>query len=306
MGEDKTMHGDFVTLKQIILNTTSPGFRRGLIATRDRMLDMHARWRNSTGWSGSLPNFIVVGTQKGGTTELYDKLVLHPQIAPSFAKEVHFFDVNYAKGLDWYTTFFPRLDESASSEVDARITGEASPCYIFHPHVARRVWATVPHVKIILLLRNPADRAYSHYHHEVRLGYETLPFDEALEREPMRIKGEKARMMTDNQYYSDRYMHYSYQSRGIYIDQIQSWFETFPMEQILLLKSEDFFANTSSVMSQVHNFLGVKDIEVKKVSRHKSFPYPKIDKPIRQRLLAYFEPYNQNLYDYLGRDFCWS
>jgi len=296
------MRGDFVTLKRFIANTTSPGFRRGLISTRDKMLDLHARWRKTTGWSGSLPDFIVVGTQKGGTTELYDQLAQHPQIAPSFAKEVHFFDANYNKGINWYTSFFP----PAAGAPSACITGEASPCYLFHPHVARRVYATLPNVKIILLLRNPADRAYSHYQHELRLGFETLSFEQALEAEPIRLKGEKARMLTDKHYYSEKYMHYSYQCRGIYIDQVQSWFEAFPQEQILLLRSEDFFSNTPSVMSQVHTFLGVNDAQIKRVNPHKSFPYPKVDPNLRRRLLETFEPYNQKLYDYLGRDFCWS
>jgi len=280
------------------------------------MLDLHARWRNSIGWSGSLPNFIVVGTQKGGTTELYDQLSLHPQIAPSFAKEVHFFDANFNKGIEWYSAFFPRRLESGrleSGRLDAdcnchsaSITGEASPCYLFHPDVARRVRETLPDVKIILMLRNPADRAYSHYHHEVRLGYETLPFEKAIAREDARLEGEKAKMMSDDCYYSDRYMHYSYLTLGIYVDQVKTWFETFPQEQILLLKSEEFFANSSAMMSQVHNFLGVEDIEMAKQERHKSFPYPKMDRAIRQQLVEYFEPYNHMLYDYLGRDFSWS
>ncbi len=300
------MRGDLVTLKRIVVHTTSPSFRRGLISTRDRMLDLHARWRNTIGWSGRLPDFIVVGTQKGGTTELYDQLVLHPQIAPSFAKEVHFFDANFSKGTDWYTAFFPRVSETDVNRTSGCITGEASPCYLFHPDVARRVWATIPHVKIILLLRNPVDRAYSHYHHEVRLGYETLPFEKALAREEVRLQGEKAKMLRDKHYYSNNYMHYSYLNRGIYIDQVKSWFEVFPQEQILVLKSEEFFANTASVMSQVHQFLGVPHVETVKMERHKSFPYPKMDQMLRQRLLEHFEPYNQQLFDYLGRDFCWS
>lgn len=300
------MRGDLVTIKRVLIKTTSPRFRRGLLSTRDRMLDLRARWRNSTGWVGSLPDFIVVGTQKGGTTELYDQLSLHPQIVPSFAKEVHFFDANYSKGIEWYSAFFPRRPERTPDSCLMPITGEASPCYLFHPDVARRVQETLPDVKIILMLRNPADRAYSHYHHEVRLGYETLPFEQAIAGECARLDGEKAKMMSDDCYYSDRYMHYSYLTRGIYVDQVKSWFETFPQEQILLLKSEEFFTNTSLVMGQVHNFLGVAEVEPPKLERHKSFPYPKMDKAMRQQLVEYFEPYNHKLYEYIGRDFCWS
>lgn len=300
------MSGDLVALKRILVNTTSPGFRRGLISTRDRMLDLHARWRRSKGWEGSLPNFIVVGTQKGGTTELYDQLALHPQIEPAFAKEVHFFDANFHKGLDWYTAFFPPIPDGYLRRPPVSLTGEASPCYLFHPDVARRVRETLPQVKIILMLRNPVDRAYSQYHHEVRLGYETLPFEMALEHECMRLQGEKDKILEDDSYYSPRYMHYSYQSRGIYVDQVKPWFELFPPEQLLVLKSEEFFSHTPAIMSFVYDFLGIDEVETAKSKRHKSFPYPKMDKHLRQHLHEYFEPYNQKLYDFLGRDFCWS
>ena len=300
------MSADLVTLKRILVHTTSPRFRRGLISTRDMMLDLHARWRNTIGWTGKLPDFIVVGTQKGGTTELYDQLAQHPQVAPSFAKEVHYFDANFSKGLDWYTAFFPSVQESESDSMTRSITGEASPCYLFHPDVARRVSITIPQVKIILMLRNPIDRAYSHYHHEVRLGYETIPFETAIDREFERIEGEKAKILGNNHYYSNSYMHYSYLSRGIYIDQVKCWYERFPHEQILLLKSEDFFSSTAHVMSEVYKFLGVTDVETNSLQRHKSFPYPKMEQSLRQRLARYFEPYNQELYDYLGRDFYWS
>ena len=300
------MSTDLVTLKRILVNTTSPGFRRGLISTRDRMLDLHARWRNTMGWTGRLPDFIVVGTQKGGTTELYDQLALHPQVEPSFAKEVHYFDANFSKGLDWYTAFFPSVRTTGSNSAAHLITGEASPCYVFHPDVARRVSVTIPQVKLILMLRNPIDRAYSHYHHEVRLGYETATFEDAIDREFERIEGEKAKILDDKSYYSSSYMHYSYLSRGIYIDQVRAWNERFPQEQILLLRSEDFFANTAAVMSQVYAFLGVADVATGVLHRHKSFPYPKMEQSLRQRLSRFFEPYNQKLYEYLGRDFYWS
>jgi hypothetical protein len=295
--------GDYVALKRLLVRTTPPGFRRGLITTRDRLLDLQARWREKIGWQGSLPNFIVVGTQKGGTTELYDQLIMHPQIAPAFAKEVHFFDANYGKGVEWYSTFFPRADSHGASGM---ITGEASPCYIFHPDVARRVAETLPNVKIILLLRNPVDRAYSHYHHEVRLGYETFPFECAIEREQMRLSGEKAKMLQEQNYYSDSYMHYSYLTRGIYVEQLQTWFEHFSKEQILVLKSEEFYKQMPLVMSQVYDFLGVPNLPPMKMNRHKSFPYPKMEQRMRQQLVEYFKPYNEQLYDYLGRDFCWS
>src|SRR5690606_1960153 len=105
----------------------------------------------------------------------------------------------------------------------ASITGEASPCYLFHPCAAQRARATVPNAKIIMLLRDPVNRAYSHYHHEVRLGYETLSFEEAIAQEAKRLCGEKDKMLADGSYTGYRYMHYSYQARGVYIDQVKTW-----------------------------------------------------------------------------------
>jgi hypothetical protein len=301
------MRGDYVTLKRFLINTTSPGFRRRLIDTRDTMLDIHARWRNSIGWVGAMPDFIVAGAQKGGTTELYEQLVQHPQVMSALAKEVHYFDANFDKGNSWYMAFFPRLLQPQPSNGQGMpITGEASPCYIFHPHAAKRIWSTVPRAKIILLLRNPADRAYSHYLHERRLGYETLSFEQAIAQEPARLDGEKAKMLADERHYSTAYMHYSYLHRGIYIDQLQPWHHYFEPDQMLILRSEDFYTDTAAVMSQVYAFLGLPEVTFAKMERHKSFPYPKMARATRERLLDYFEPYNRRLYEFLGRDFCWT
>jgi hypothetical protein len=101
-------------------------------------------------------------------------------------------------------------------------------------------------------------------------------------------------------------MHYSYLARGIYVDQVQRWFERFPQEQILVLKSEEFYGKTPLVMSQVYDFLGVPEMQTMKLGRHKSFPYPKMEQGVRARLVEFFKPHNQKLYEFLGRDFCWS
>src|SRR5579885_2674785 len=128
-----------------------------------------------------LPDFIIIGTQRGGTTSLYAYLGQHPQIAPAVIKEVHFFDNNYERGVGWYRTQFPFLiEKSIAKNIGQQnfITGEASPYYLFHPHVPERAAKVVPGAKLIVLLRNPIDRAYSHYYHEVELGHEKLSFEQ--------------------------------------------------------------------------------------------------------------------------------
>src|SRR5439155_957892 len=127
------------------------------------------------------------------------------------------------------------------------LTGEASPYYLFHPRVPKRVRELLPSVKLIVLLRNPCDRAYSHYHHEVRLGVEALPFEAAIEREGERLRGEPEKLLASDTYYSFNHQHYSYLARGVYIDQLLAWRgDLFPKEQLLILRSEDPYANPAA------------------------------------------------------------
>jgi len=112
-----------------------------------------------------------VGAQKAGTSSLYSYMVQHPQVLPAARKEIHYFDRHYDKGLRWYRRHFP-LRARLSSE---RLSGEASPYYLFHPHAPRRIAETLPDARILMLLRNPANRAISHYFHEARVGREKLP-----------------------------------------------------------------------------------------------------------------------------------
>ena len=119
------------------------------------------------------PNFLIIGAQRCGTTSLYNYLIQHPQIVPSSKKEVHFFDLNFHLGQSWYEKHFPEVSDNI-------LTGEASPYYIFHPLCPKRIFDYDPSVKLIVILRNPIDRAYSHYRHIVRLGHEPLKFEDAL------------------------------------------------------------------------------------------------------------------------------
>lgn len=297
---------NLVILKRVLTRTTAPSVRRGLLALWESLLSVNILRRERSGWAGVLPSFIIIGTQKGGTTSLYDEITSHPCVTPAVTKEVHFFDVNFGKGLRWYQAFFPSYSQGSKRHSKDFITGEASPSYLCHPHAARRISEIVPQVQLLVLLRNPVTRAYSHYHHEVRLGFETLPFAEAIENENERLLGEKEKMLADETYDSQNYRHYSYLARGIYIDQVRVWRQLFPDKQILFLKSEDFYKDTTAVMKRVIAFLGLSDWEPEARRKPKAFPYPQMDAKTRQCLMDYFEPYNQRLYEYLGVDFGWN
>lgn len=256
-----------------------------------------------------LPDFLIIGAQRCGTTSLQRYLIQHPCIAAAFRKEVHFFDRNLRKDTTWYREHFPSCIYKYYVETILRrqfVTGEATASYIFYPHAPRLIAETLPGIKLIALLRNPIDRAYSHYQHEVSLKYEALSFEEALQREPQRLDGQREKMVADKRYDSYDYDHYSYLSRGLYVDQLQHWMKLFPKEQMLILRSEDFFAQPGRVLQEVFQFLELPAWELPNYKPYNAREYNTMDDKIRKRLFHYFEPHNRRLYDLLGRDFAWN
>ncbi|QTA90752.1 sulfotransferase domain-containing protein [Desulfonema magnum] len=233
-----------------------------------------------------LPNFILIGAQKSGTTSLYSYLIQHPRITPGYKKEVHFFDNpgHFRKGMPWYRAHFP----AAFTQPGSFVTGEATPSYLCHPQVPERMYEAVPGVKLIVLLRNPVDRAYSQYHHRIRHGTETLPFELALKKEEHRFS--------------------SYLARGMYADQLQRWMSIFLREQFLILSTEDFFRNPRKTLLKVTAFLELPDWhpDPKMFKKYNSSHYSDMKPETRKYLADYFAPHNEKLYRYLGMDFKWE
>jgi hypothetical protein len=255
-----------------------------------------------------LPDYLIIGTQRGGTTSLYKYLVRHPAAAHALTKELRFFDLNYGRGLAWYRSRFPSRRYRALLRrrgVDL-VVGEASPDYLFHPHAPRRIREALPRVKLIVLLRNPIERAYSHYWHQVRRGHETLSFDDAVARETERLEGELERMLLDPSYLSYERHHHSYLARGVYVDQLRAWMDLFPREHFLIERSEDFFEHPPLVFKRVLEFLGLPDMQLEEYETFNAFTSGAMNPTTRQVLLDYFQPHNARLYQFLGRDFGWD
>jgi hypothetical protein len=248
------------------------------------------RWRR-------LPDFLIIGGQRCGTTSLYNYLVEHPGVAPAFMKEVHFFDNRFDKGLNWYRAHFPLGGR--------QVTGEATPYYLFHPHAPRRVLATVPGARLIVLLRNPVDRAFSQFHHQVRMGLETLSFEGAIDKEVRELAAEQERMAADEGYRSPLHQSYSYLARGMYVNQLQAWLHVFPREQMLVLESKDLYDDPPATLAQVVAFLGLPAWSSGSYPRYNRGEYAELDGTLRERLAAYFEPHNRRLYELLDVDYGW-
>lgn len=260
---------------------------------------------------GSLPDFLIIGEAKTGTTFLYYLLTRHPYVEPAATKEVHYFDrrrKGYEENLDWYQSQFPPPAWKQGRRV---ITGEASPYYMYHPHAARRASEVVPKARIIALLRNPVDRAYSEYQHKVRDGREELGFEEATASESERIRGERERLLANEQAGSPNLRNFSYLSRSIYVDQLLEWERYFGREQLLVLSSEELFDSPLETLKRAMEFLDLPEWAPEDLdslsnpdSRHEA-NYDSMSPETRQKLEAYFAPHNQRLYDFLGRDFGW-
>src|SRR5438874_9257675 len=216
-------HSSLETIQsgQGVLDPLSMRARRiGRVPTIEKL------YRGMTSSLRLLPDFLIIGTQRGGTTALYHYIKTHPCIEPATATEVHFFDKRFSKGLGWYRGHFPtRIEKYYAERLRGRalLTGEASSSYLFYPHAPKRVAKAIPHIKLIVLLRNPVDRAYSQYFHAVELGHEIhSTFEEAIEGEEERTSRERERILQDEHYYSSAYKHLSYLTRGIYVDQLRA------------------------------------------------------------------------------------
>lgn len=262
-----------------------------------------AGYRRLTAPLRGLPSALIVGTQKGGTTSLFKYLVLHPDVLPPAAKEPHYFDLHYERGVHWYRARFPYLSRLRGGA----LTLEASPYYLAHPLAPERAAGLLPTAKIIALLRNPVDRAYSHYQWN-RLGREEpLPFGEAIEQESARLAGEEERLRADPGYYSYNHRTYSYLRRGQYIEQLRRWAEHFPRASLLVLQSEWLFRDPTAATDVVHQFLGLRPYRAQAYKPYLQGTYNRDLPPeLRRRLVAHFEPYNRELYAWLGQEFDWA
>jgi len=264
---------------------------------------LRASYRELTGPLRGLPEVLIVGAQKGGTTSLFNYLVQHPDVLPPFGKEIHYFDLHYARGVRWYRGRFPYRRRLRGGT----LTLDASPYYLVHPLVPQRAAQLLPKVKLVALLRNPIDRALSHYQHEVRGGRESLSFAEAIERESGRLAGEEERLRNDPHYYSFSHHRHSYTHRGRYIEQLRRWVEYFPRSQLLVLQSERLFRDPAAASAAVYGFLGLPP---HRLERYKPFLQGTYEREmpveLRARLAAHFEPYNRELYQWLNEDFDWT
>ena len=189
---------------------------------RHRVAQWRVQARTPTGRWRRLPDLLVIGGQRCGTSTLYRHLGRHPDVSPSLRKEVEYFSRRYDRGDRWYRAHFA-LDVQRD-----RLSFEATPDYLFHPLAAARAATVVPDARLVVMLRDPVARAWSHYHHMVGLGHEHLDFDAAVTAEPDRCADDLARLADNPLHDPVALLRYSYVARGRYAEQLARWFEHFP------------------------------------------------------------------------------
>ncbi len=257
-------------------------------------------FRESTSRWRPLPNLLILGGQKCGSTSLFNYLIEHPTVQRGRTKEVHFFDLQFARGERWYRAQYPM-----SREESDLIFPDATPYYLFDPRCAERAARIVPGAKLVALLRCPVERAYSQYRHSFSRGYEHRTFSVAIREEMQQIDptqplaafpGESAKQHRQR----------SFVRRGIYAPQIRAWLDHFPREQLLLLDANAFFTETEKAMRTVTDFLGISPLNQRftKVFK-KGTAGSGIEPEDENRLRDFYAPHNAQIIDSIGFEPSW-
>ena len=258
-----------------------------------------------TGPIRSLPDFIIIGTARSGSTSLYYNICQHPCVLSAAYDELGFFDSNFHLGLNWYRSLFPTLFSKwvVKQKKQFAITGEDTPFYIWNPLVAKRILKIIPNIKLIVLFRNPVDRAYSNYHLGVRAGSEKLSFEDAIQMELKKLDKINDEIEQDvDKYTTPR----SYIAKGFYADQLKVWLELFSSEQLMIVSTEDLESNPQKTLDRIYNFLKIPKNHRLIPEKQKIAAYPKMKNKTREFLIDLYKKNNAELFTMIGQKFDWD
>ena len=274
------------------------GFRRSLAAARVELRRPTSRLRTR-------PDFLILGAQRSGTTSLYRYLAEHPGITAPVRKEIQYFTLHHGRGDGWYRAHFPIA--LAASGGRRRLTFEATPYYLFHPLAPARAATALPDAKLLVLLRDPVARAFSHWQHTAERGLEPLAFEDALDAEEVRLAGEAERLTSDPNSRSDAHRLWSYVSRGRYAEQLERWLGSYPQDRLLVLLSEDLYQHPAETHARALQFLGLPAAPLDAYPRYtRRAGGGTMADSTRRRLADEFRPHNERLAALLGHDPGWD
>lgn len=245
----------------------------------------------------SLPDFLVIGAQRSGTTTLFEYLSAHDSVRPPVRKEVHYFSSHYSRGVRWYRAHFP----VALARVRPWQTFECTPYYLVHPQVPERVRRDLPDARLVAVLRDPVERLLSQYRMNVSRGIETrslraaIAAEQALEDGPAEDRSSPAERRT-----------YSYLARGRYAEQIERWFAQFPREQLHLIDFDDLVHRPQATLEAVFQFLRLESVRDSATFHAGYRTDHSVPGPEANELREYYRAYDDRLSEVAGRTFRWQ
>jgi len=279
---------------------------------REQIRNLLVHYGERTSERRPLPDFLIIGTKRGGTTSLWRYLIRHPLVPRLFpawnTKTSHYFEDNWSRGEAWYRSHFPTRRHRAALERKHGgpvKVGEAAPLYMFHPLAAERVAVLLPRVRLIVLLRDPVERAYSHWKERRTEGVEPLGFAAALAAEPVRTAGARDRLIAEPGSVNAAYDWYSYRARGRYLEHLEPWLARFDRGQILFLASETFYRAPAETYARVLDFIGLPPLDLGSYEVHNDRPSAGMELGVREELTDYYRPHNAALAERLGLSFDW-
>jgi len=264
-----------------------------------------ARWRPG-------PELLVVGAKRGGTTSLWRYLADHPGVLPTFPraeniKGTYFFDEGWGRGEAWYRSHFPtaaRRARAARSLGYEPITFEATPYYLFHPHAPARAHQVVPHAVVVALLRDPVERAFSHW--KERCNHtEPLDFAPALAAEADRTAGEEDRLMKDPTATSFAHRHQTYLAQGRYAPMLERWFDAYGTDQVIVEAAETFYSDPQAFLDRLTDRVGLPRRNLGSPKPFNAEPSADMDPVVRTSLTERLSPDIVAVEGLLGRAMPW-
>lgn len=255
----------------------------------------------------SRPDFLIIGVQRAATTSLYHYLTSHPQIVVTHKwRETYYFDnpENYRKGFGWYIGHFP-----AKLRKGNKLTFEASPSYMYHKHIPELIKQDLGNIKMIAIVRNPVDRAYSAW--QMYHSYSSLPHKHLRDRADERTFAEAIAQEFNPESNTAKYP-YNYIDRGKYAQQIENYYNYFGKDNILILNFEQFCHNLGAALNRVCDLLNIDYFSPNKINEFQNQKYAIANyvtssnhAQILEQLKDYFVPFNKQLYNLLGTDYDW-
>ena len=266
-----------------------------------RYIIIGRKFKGITAAQRKLPDFLVIGGKRCGTTTLFEFLRQHQMIAEPVIDHMGFFDDNYSIGINYYKSFFPIKTEETAKKLDYDVTTS----YLTSPFVAERVAKEIPNVKIIVLLRNPTSRAWSDYNASQKKDaseeeFQTYIYDYLQELEASDFE-EK---VSKNDYnMSEPFSNFI--KKGLYAVYLKKWLKLFPRKNFLFISTESFSKDENKVFKQIFDFLGLSNFEIHKLQRMSKGNYEKLNPKIKNKLDLFFASHNDELFKLINEKYDW-